>query len=178
MVFNVFVLSLPTKLHSSKRQPPYYGLFSLMYAGICGNLIRAFSHSFYCFKLLFHSEAAVEKEEQNLACMRKNFWECKSVLRTDLLRTKTPVGTILPYPKKVITNGCFLFNFIQVQIFYPKSDACKWWLWLFCFYLITHMASDNDLREYEQKIQLLENHRSASTVSDTICVDPAVFSTH
>ncbi len=107
MVFNVFVLSLPTKLHSSKRQPPYYGLFSLMYAGICGNLIRAFSHSFYCFKLLFHSEAAVEKEEQNIACMRKNFWECKSVLRTDLLRTKTPMGTILPYPKKVITNGCF-----------------------------------------------------------------------
>ncbi len=178
MVFNVFVLSLPTKLHSSKRQPPYYGLFSLMYAGICGNLIRAFSHRFYCFKLLLHSEAAVEKEEQNLACMRKNFWECKSVLRTTYLEQKLPREPSFLIQKKVITNGCFLFNFIQVQIFNPKSDACKWWLWLFCFYLITHMASDNDLREYEQKIQLLENHRSASTVSDTICVDPAVFSTH
>ncbi len=142
MVFNVFVLSLPTKLHSSKRQPPYYGLFSLMYAGICGNLIRAFSHSFYCFKLLFHSEAAVEKEEQNIACMRKNFW-------------------------------VFRFRFLI-----PNQMHASDYLWLFCFYLITHMASDNDLREYEQKIQLLENHRSAFTVSDTICVDPAVFSTH
>lgn len=172
MVFNVFVLSLPTKLHSSKRQPPYYRLFSLMYAGICGNLIRAFSHSSYCFKLLFHSEAAVEKEEQNLACMRKNMWECKSVLRTDLLRTKTPIGIIQKYYKWL---GFF---FIQVQIFNPKSDACKLWLWPFCFYLITHMASDYDLRAYEQKIRLLENHRSAFTVSDTICLDPAAFSTH
>lgn len=48
----------------------------------------------------------------------------------------------------------------------------------FCFYLITPMACNYDLREYEQKKQLHENDRSEFTVSDTICLEPAVFSTY
>lgn len=117
IVFNVFVLSHPTKLHSSKRQPPYYGLFSLMYAGICRNLIRAFSYSSYCFKLLFHSEAALERKEQNLACMRKKTWENVNPYWGLTCYEKIPF--ILPYPEKVITNDFFILfeNFLLLWLF-------------------------------------------------------------
>ncbi len=176
MVFNVFVLSLPPNFiaqNDSRHTTGYFLWCMLEFVEISlGPFLKL---------LLFQaalSQWSSRRERRTKPCMHEeNLWECKSVLRTDLLRTKTPIGIILPYPEKNITNGLGFF-FIQVQIFNPKSDACKLWLWPFCFYLIPHMASDYDLREYEQKIRLLENHWSAFTVSDTICLDPAAFSTH
>lgn len=93
------------------------GLFSLMYAGICGNLIRVFSRSSFCFTL--HTFTAKQPWIEMLACTRKNCCECKSVLRTDVIQWTLQIVFFLSNVSTLYTS---LHHFLWFTFFYLKSS--------------------------------------------------------
>ncbi len=80
-----------------------------MYAGICGNLIRAFSHSSYCFKLLFHSEAAVEKKNKTLHAWGKTCENVNPFWGPIYLEQKLPSESSFLIQKKILQMAVFFF---------------------------------------------------------------------